>query len=77
MKAGNIFVMMSRVSGTEVDMTIYSISDTLFLFFLHNIGRGLSNKQPPNSEAHGNISEDIDANIGPVLQVGSTFIKQY
>ncbi|XP_058041569.1 ribosomal RNA processing protein 1 homolog B isoform X1 [Ahaetulla prasina] len=31
-------------------------------------GRGLSNKQPPNSEAHGNISEDIDANIGPVLQ---------
>ncbi|XP_015670231.1 ribosomal RNA processing protein 1 homolog B isoform X1 [Protobothrops mucrosquamatus] len=31
-------------------------------------GRGLSNQLSPNSEAHGNISEDIDANIGPVLQ---------
>ncbi|XP_026529811.1 ribosomal RNA processing protein 1 homolog B isoform X2 [Notechis scutatus] len=31
-------------------------------------GRGLSNKLSPNSETHGNISEDIEANIGPVLQ---------
>ncbi|XP_025028759.1 ribosomal RNA processing protein 1 homolog B isoform X2 [Python bivittatus] len=30
--------------------------------------RGLSNKLSPSSEAHGNILEDIDANIGPVLQ---------
>ncbi|ETE62528.1 Ribosomal RNA processing protein 1-like B, partial [Ophiophagus hannah] len=31
-------------------------------------GRGLSNSLSPNSETHGNISEDIEANIGPVLQ---------
>ncbi|XP_013907439.1 PREDICTED: ribosomal RNA processing protein 1 homolog B [Thamnophis sirtalis] len=31
-------------------------------------GKGFSNKQPPNSEAHGHISKDIEANIGPVLQ---------
>uniref|UniRef100_A0A2D4JY65 Uncharacterized protein n=1 Tax=Micrurus paraensis TaxID=1970185 RepID=A0A2D4JY65_9SAUR len=31
-------------------------------------GMGLSNKLSPNSETHGNISEDIEANIGPVLQ---------
>ncbi|XP_063161352.1 ribosomal RNA processing protein 1 homolog B [Candoia aspera] len=32
------------------------------------IDRGFSNKLSPSSEAHGNVLEDTDANIGPVLQ---------